>query len=63
MVPVDSHRGRRWNFSARVDVDGCRWPGQWIAPGIVTNEEFTRELAAALNRPVFFPVPDLRSEF
>ncbi len=29
-----------------------------VAPGIVTNEEFTRELAAALNRPVFFPVPE-----
>jgi NAD dependent epimerase/dehydratase family enzyme len=24
----------------------------------VTNGEFTRELAAVLNRPVFFPVPD-----
>jgi NAD dependent epimerase/dehydratase family enzyme len=23
----------------------------------VTNEEFTRELAAVLNRPAFFPVP------
>jgi uncharacterized protein (TIGR01777 family) len=30
-----------------------------VAPGIVTNVEFTRELAAALNRPVFFPVPKL----
>lgn len=29
-----------------------------VAPGIVTNEEFTRELAAALHRPVFFPVPE-----
>ncbi|MGH9832949.1 MAG: TIGR01777 family oxidoreductase, partial [Blastocatellia bacterium] len=29
-----------------------------VAPGIVTNEEFTRELAGALNRPVFFPVPE-----
>jgi uncharacterized protein len=35
-------------------VDG---PINGVAPGIVTNEEFTRELAAALNRPVFFPVP------
>ena len=38
------------------DVDG---PINGVAPGIVTNEEFTRELAATLNRPVFFPVPEL----
>jgi uncharacterized protein (TIGR01777 family) len=37
-------------------VDG---PINGVAPGIVTNEEFTRELAAALNRPAFFPVPHL----
>lgn len=37
-------------------VDG---PINGVAPGIVTNEEFTRELAAVLNRPVFFPVPAL----
>ena len=37
-------------------VDG---PINGVAPGIVTNEEFTRELAAALNRPVFFPVPKM----
>jgi uncharacterized protein (TIGR01777 family) len=36
-------------------IDG---PINGVAPGIVTNEEFTRELAAALNRPVFFPVPE-----
>ncbi len=35
-------------------VDG---PINGVAPGIVTNEEFTRQLAAALNRPAFFPVP------
>jgi uncharacterized protein (TIGR01777 family) len=35
-------------------VDG---PINGAAPGIVTNEEFTRELAAVLNRPAFFPVP------
>jgi hypothetical protein len=29
-----------------------------VAPGLVTNEEFTRELAAVLNRPAFFPVPE-----
>src|SRR5215468_3086071 len=32
-------------------------PINGVAPGVVTNEEFTRELAAALNRPAFFPVP------
>jgi uncharacterized protein len=32
-------------------------PINGVAPGIVTNEEFTRELAAALKRPAFFPVP------
>jgi NAD dependent epimerase/dehydratase family enzyme len=37
-------------------VDG---PINGVAPGIVTNREFTRELAAMLNRPVFLPVPDL----
>jgi uncharacterized protein len=35
-------------------VDG---PINGVAPGIVTNNEFTRELAAALNRPALFPVP------
>lgn len=29
-----------------------------VAPGIITNEEFTRELAGAFNRPAFFPVPE-----
>lgn len=29
-----------------------------VAPGIVTNEQFTKELAAALNRPTFLPVPE-----
>lgn len=37
-------------------VDG---PINGVAPGIVTNEDFTRELAGALNRPAFFPVPKL----
>ncbi len=34
-------------------------PINGAAPGIVSNEEFTKELAAALERPVFFPVPEL----
>jgi len=37
-------------------VDG---PINGTAPGIIVNEEFTRELAAVLNRPVFLPVPEL----
>lgn len=36
-------------------IDG---PINGVAPGIVNNGEFTRELAAALNRPVFFPAPE-----
>jgi uncharacterized protein len=35
-------------------VDG---PINGVAPGVVTNGEFTREFAAALNRPAFFTVP------
>jgi uncharacterized protein (TIGR01777 family) len=37
-------------------IDG---PINGTAPGIVNNEGFTKELAAALNRPIFFPVPRL----
>jgi uncharacterized protein (TIGR01777 family) len=37
-------------------VDG---PINGVAPGIVTNDEFTRELAAVLSRPAFFPVPEI----
>jgi uncharacterized protein (TIGR01777 family) len=34
-------------------------PVNGAAPQIVTNEEFTKELAAVLHRPVFFPVPEM----
>lgn len=34
-------------------------PINGAAPGIVRNEEFTKVLAESLNRPVFFPVPEL----
>ena len=34
-------------------------PINGVAPGIVTNEELTKELAAVLHRPSFFPVPEL----
>jgi hypothetical protein len=30
-----------------------------VAPGAVTNAEFTRSLAAALHRPAFIPAPKL----
>jgi uncharacterized protein len=33
-------------------------PINGVAPGIVMNEEFTRELAAVLHRPVFLAIPD-----
>ncbi|MGH9843548.1 MAG: TIGR01777 family oxidoreductase [Blastocatellia bacterium] len=33
-------------------------PINGAAPGIVTNETFTKVLAAALHRPVFLPVPE-----
>ncbi len=36
-------------------IDG---PMNCAAPGVAPNEEFTRELAGVLNRPVFFPVPE-----
>lgn len=35
-----------------------RGPVNGVAPGIVRNEEFTREFAAALHRPTFIPVPE-----
>ncbi len=34
-------------------------PINGVAPGIVINEEFTRELAAVLHRPVFLAIPDI----
>ncbi|MCI0338529.1 MAG: TIGR01777 family oxidoreductase [Acidobacteria bacterium] len=34
-------------------------PINGVAPGIVNNKEFTEVLANVLNRPVFFPVPEL----
>jgi len=41
---------------AAAALDG---PVNAVAPGIVTNREFTRALAAALGRPAFLPVPSL----
>lgn len=39
---------------ATTQADG---PVNAVAPGIVTNREFTKALAAALGRPAFLPVP------
>lgn len=33
-------------------------PLNGVAPGIVTNQEFTRQLASTLHRPALFPVPE-----
>lgn len=38
--------------------DQVNGPINGAAPGTVTNADFTKELAAALNRPTFFPVPE-----
>ena len=37
--------------------DRCRGPVNIVAPGAVTNAEFTRELARALHRPALLPAP------
>ncbi|MGH8598945.1 MAG: DUF1731 domain-containing protein, partial [Gammaproteobacteria bacterium] len=41
-----------------LHTPSIRGPINGASPGIVDNEEFTRQLVAALNRPVFFPVPE-----
>jgi uncharacterized protein (TIGR01777 family) len=53
-IHIDDIAGIILHALASPAVDG---PINAVAPGVVTNEEFTRELAAALNRPAFFPVP------
>jgi len=40
-----------------LDNQEVRGPLNGAAPNPVTNEEFTKELAAVLNRPALFPVP------
>lgn len=37
--------------------EGLKGPVNLVAPGAVTNAEFTRTLAATLHRPAFFSVP------
>jgi len=39
-------------------TEGLHGPVNGVAPGIVRNEEFTRELAVALHRPAIFAVPE-----
>src|SRR5262245_23608794 len=53
-IHIDDIAGIFLHALASPAVNG---PINGVAPGIVTNKEFTRELAAALNRPAFFPVP------
>jgi uncharacterized protein (TIGR01777 family) len=45
-------------FLHALKTAGVDGPINGASPGIVTNEEFTRDLAAVLNRPVFLPVPE-----
>ena len=40
-----------------LHTDSISGPVNMVAPAPVTNEEFTRTLAAVLHRPAFFPVP------
>jgi hypothetical protein len=60
--------GRQWfPWIHRADItgllehalthDAVRGPLNAVAPNPVTNEEFTKELAAVLNRPALIPVP------
>ncbi len=61
-------RGAQWMPWVHVDdvvdlmLHAARTPGldgpvNAVAPGIVTNRDFTRALASALGRPAFLPVP------
>ena len=50
-------------FRHALMTSAIEGPINGVAPGIVNNGEFTRELAAALNRPVFFPVPEFALRF
>lgn len=45
-------------FLHAVENPAVNGPVNGAAPGIVTNEVFTRQFAAVLHRPVFFPVPE-----
>jgi uncharacterized protein len=40
-----------------ITSNSIRGPINAVAPGIVTNKEFTKQFAAALHRPAFVPAP------
>ena len=46
-------------FAAALEEESYSGPVNVVAPDIVTNEQFTRELARALGRRTFLPVPAL----
>ncbi len=45
-------------FVFAVENDALRGPVNLVAPNPVTNEEFTKALGEALNRPTIVPVPE-----
>ncbi len=55
-VHIDDIVGIFRHILLTQDLSG---PVNGVAPVIVDNEEFTKELAAVLRRPVFLPVPEL----
>ena len=46
-------------FRHAMVTAGLAGPVNGVAPQPVTNREFTRELASALHRPAFLPVPEI----
>ncbi len=46
-------------FRHGLDTSGLSGPVNGVAPQPITNGEFTRELARALRRPAFLPVPEM----
>lgn len=46
-------------YSSVIDQDRYLGIFNAVSPQVVTNKEFTKTLAAALNRPSFMPVPSL----
>lgn len=44
-------------FDHVIDNEQLRGPVNAVAPESVTNEEFTKEMGSALNRPAILPVP------
>ncbi|HZS05046.1 MAG TPA: TIGR01777 family oxidoreductase [Blastocatellia bacterium] len=45
-------------FRHVIESPATSGPVNVVAPGVVTNAEFTRELARALHRPAFFAAPE-----